>query len=71
MSHVDSLRDMAKDLPIGGGMVAVRPHQDALTALDRVRDAWAVWERGSDEQGRSDAYRHAHTIITRAIGDTP
>lgn len=45
--------------------------QDALTALDRVRDAWAVWERGSDEQGRSDAYRQAHTIITEALGDTP
>lgn len=59
------------------------PGADALTALDRVRDAlaeidrledatWAVWERDADmfEQGRSDAYFHAHTIITEALGDT-
>lgn len=46
MSHADTLQDMAKDLPIGGGPVAVHPHQNALLAgaaaldtLDRVRDA--------------------------------
>lgn len=91
MTHADILRSMGADLPLGGGMVAVRPHQDALLAgaatldtLDRVRDAltkidrleddtWAAWERDADmfEQGRSDAYDHAHTIITEALGDTP
>lgn len=53
---------------------------DALDTLDRVRhalseidrrgdDASAVWERDADmyEQGRSDAYHHAHTLITEAL----
>lgn len=45
--------------------------RDALTAIDRVRDAWAMWGRDADEQGQADAYRHAHTLIARASGDTP
>ena len=58
--------------------------RDALTTLDRVRDAltkidrledksWAAWEHDGDmfDQGRSDAYFDAHTIITEALGDTP
>ena len=58
--------------------------RDALTTLDRVRDAltkidrldddaWAAWKQGADmyEQGQADAYSHAHTIITEALGDTP
>lgn len=48
--------------------------RNALTELDRLEvDTWAVWKQDADmhEQGRSDAYDHAHTIITRALGDTP
>lgn len=48
--------------------------RDALTKIDRLEDrAWTAWKRGADmyEQGRSDAYHHAHTIITEALeGDT-
>lgn len=48
--------------------------REALTKIDRLgNDAWAVWEHdfAMYEQGRSDAYHHAHTIITEALGDAP
>lgn len=48
--------------------------RDALTEIDRLEDdSWAAWERdgGMFEQGSSDAYFNAHTIITEALGDTP
>lgn len=82
MNHADTLRGMAglsysaADALLAGA--------NALDTLDRVRDAlteidrldspsWAVWEHDADmyEQGRADAYHHAHTIITEALGDTP
>lgn len=46
--------------------------RDALTQIDRLEDdAWTAWKWVADmyEQGRSDAYGHAHTIITEALGD--
>lgn len=87
MNHADTLRDMAKDRIIAGADDLARTLlagaaaldtldrvRDALTELDRLEvDTWAVWKQDADmhEQGRSDAYDHAHTIITRALGDTP
>ena len=87
MSHADTLRAFASGPHPGlsyTGVVALIAGVEALEAIDRVRhalaeidrlddDAWAVWKHDADmyEQGRSDAYDHAHTIITEALGDTP
>lgn len=87
MSHADTLRGMANGPHPGlsySAVVALIAGAEALDALERVRDAlteidrldddaWAVWKRDADmyEQGRSDAYDHAHTLITEALkGET-
>lgn len=72
MSHADILRSMGADQPLGGGMVAAHPHQDALLAgaaaldtLDRVRDALTkidtAYQSASDrwEDDVSDTYAGA------------
>ena len=83
MNHAEHLRDRAKDHLIAGNdhtADTLLASADALDTLDRVRhalseidrlddDAWAAWKRDADmyEQGRSDAYEHAHTLITEAL----
>lgn len=85
MSHADALRTWAAQCITPTARAPFLAGADALDTLERMRavlteidrlddDAWAVWKRDADmyEQGRSDAYEHALTLITEALeGDTP